>query len=110
MPLAIRPCPSCKADIPLYWWDLLPHNAWYLMTCGACARTSSRAVARSTLALLAGGVAALVGLIVLRATFEHNNWLGIVAVLVGLGLVSPLVEARIARLVQRPRQDRAQSR
>jgi hypothetical protein len=109
VPLAIRPCPHCKADLPLYWWDLMPFNAWYAMTCGNCGQTSSRAFGRSTLALLAGGLVAFVGMVILRATFEHPDWLGIVAVPVGLGLVSPLVEARIARLVQRPRQDAAQS-
>jgi hypothetical protein len=110
VPLAIRPCPRCGADIPLYWWDLLPHNVWYRMTCGNCAQTSSRAVGRSTVALLAGGVVAFIGMIVLCATFGHHDWLGIVAVPVGFGLVSPLVEARIARLIQRPRKDAAQSR
>ena len=109
MPLAIRPCPRCKADIPLYWWGLIPFSAWYVMTCGNCAQTYSRAVGRSTLALLAGGAVAFVGVVILRATFEHHDWLGIIAVLVGFGLVSPLVEARIARLMQRPRQDAAPS-
>jgi hypothetical protein len=110
MPLTIRPCPSCKADIPLYWWDLLPHNVWYPMTCRTCAQRSWRALGRSMLALVTGGVVALVGLIILRATFGAHDWLWIVAVSVGFGLVSPLVEARVARLVQRPRQDVAPSR
>jgi hypothetical protein len=110
MPFAIRSCPRCGAEIPLYWWDLLPHNVWYPTTCGKCAQTSYRAFGRSTVALLAGGVVGFVGMIGLRATFGHHNWLEIVAVLVGFGLVSPLVEARIARLVKRPRQDAAQSR
>ena len=109
MPLTIRPCPSCKAAIPLYWWDLLPHAAWYPMTCTTCYQRSWRALTRSMLALVAGFVVAFVGLIILRATFGAHEWLEIVVVPVGFGLVSPLVEARVARLVKRPRHDVAPS-